>query len=307
MKGTLSITVGLLCAVIPGAEAAAGEEANKETVRQYVNELWNQGNFGVADTLLAKDFVRIGPTAGTTTHNRSAFKTYFTETRASYKNFKVAIDKLTAKGDTVMLSWTVTGAFTGTPDLPVTSGKAVDISGTSFFHLKAGKLTHERVSWDVVDWFRQVGVEPLSDETQQNMAIIRKSITEMYNKGNISAIDQFLTSDYVGHALGSGMTISGVPAVKETVAKSRAAFPDLYLTVENMVAEGDRVVVQWMARGTHKGEYLGIAPSGKSINIGGLTMYRLAGGKIAEAWSGWDQGSLFRQIGVEMPGKMTDE
>ena len=78
----------------------------------------------------------------------------------------------------------------------------------------------------------------------------------------------------------------------------RGAFPDTRITIEDQVAEGDRVVTRWTARGTHQGDLMGIPPSGASGEIGGVTINRISGGKIAETWGSYDLLGLIRQIGA---------
>ena len=303
MKLFLSSVAVLSCSLVSAATAVADEEANKQIVRRFVNEIWNKGNVKLADTLLAADFVRFGPTSRTSVHGRDALKEYVTKIRGAYTNFKVTIDEVTAKANTATLRWTVTGTFTGTDEIVVTGNKKVNISGTSMYQLAGGKIVEVRVSWDVLDWYRQVGVDPLPDQRQQDLTTVRRAITEMYNKGNTAAINEFFTTSVIGHSLGDGETTTGITAFRDGVTKARSAFPDLYLTVDDMVFEQGKVVVRWTARGTQKGEYHGLAPTNKIVKVGGLTMYRLVNGKIAETWSGWDRGELFRQLGVELPTK----
>ena len=80
------------------------------------------------------------------------------------------------------------------------------------------------------------------------------------------------------------------------------AFPDIQMTVEEQVAEGDRVVTRWSAQGTHEGELMGVPASGKQVTVSGITIARLADGKIQEEWSNWDGLGLMEQIGA-MPGE----
>jgi predicted ester cyclase len=86
--------------------------------------------------------------------------------------------------------------------------------------------------------------------------------------------------------------------VKAFVAAYRRAFPDAHSTVENQVAEEDKVVTRWRARGTHRGELGGMEPTGRGFEIDGITIERIAGGKIAEVWVARDELGLLRQLGV---------
>lgn len=101
--------------------------------------------------------------------------------------------------------------------------------------------------------------------------------------------------------MGDGETISGIDAFKDGVIKARTGFPDLYLTINDMVVEQDKVAAYWTARGTHQDEYRGVAPTHKPITVSGLTMYRIVDAKIAETWAARDRSELFRQLGATPP------
>jgi predicted ester cyclase len=89
-----------------------------------------------------------------------------------------------------------------------------------------------------------------------------------------------------------------VEGIKQIVQTYLSAFPDLAYTVEEQVAEGDMVVTRWRARGTHQGEFMGVAPSGNTIEVSGMSMYRIAGGEIAEDWVNWDALEMMHQVGA---------
>ncbi len=135
---------------------------------------------------------------------------------------------------------------------------------------------------------------------EENKAIIRRSVEEFWNKGNIAAIDEFYASNYVGHDP-SKLHAGNLEEFKGSAMAVFAGFPDLQVTIEDMVAEGDRVVKHWTARGTHQGEFMGIAPTGKQITITGMDIYRIAGNKIEECWSNSDSLGMMQQLGVVPP------
>jgi len=103
----------------------------------------------------------------------------------------------------------------------------------------------------------------------------------------------------VGH--GVPEVTHGPDAQKQSIAALRAAFPDFQLTIEDLIAEGDKVVLHWTARGTHKGEFMGIAPTGKQATVTGLSISRFAGGRIVELREIWDRLGLLQQLGVVPP------
>src|SRR3712207_2971834 len=102
---------------------------------------------------------------------------------------------------------------------------------------------------------------------EENKAVVRRETQEMYNHtGNLDAAEEIYTSDHVGRALGSPDT-QGVEAIKREVAEFRRAFPDVVSTIEDLVAEGDKVVARWSAQATHQGEYLGVPPTGNRVDF----------------------------------------
>jgi predicted ester cyclase len=134
---------------------------------------------------------------------------------------------------------------------------------------------------------------------EQDKASARR-LTEEAWSGNITVLDDVVAPDFVGHQPGGG-TIAGRAAYKEFVANFHKGLPDFRVTVEDQIAEGDRVVTRWSARGTHLGTYLGRAPTGKEILITGTTTARFVDGKHVEHWSNWDALGLLQQCGVVPP------
>jgi len=93
----------------------------------------------------------------------------------------------------------------------------------------------------------------------------------------------------------------GAAAYKKQLATLVAGFPDLRLTVEETISEKDKIVACWTLTGTHKGEFLGMAPTNKKVSITGITVHQIANGRILDSLTSWDAISLCRQIGVELP------
>jgi steroid delta-isomerase-like uncharacterized protein len=131
-----------------------------------------------------------------------------------------------------------------------------------------------------------------------NKAISRRADEELFNRGNLDVADELFAPDFVYHDPATGEDLSGPESVKRFAAALRAAFPDLHQTIEDQVAEGDRVAYRWTARGTHRGELLGAAPTGNRVTFSGITVARLASGRIEEMWESYDALGLLRQLGA---------
>jgi predicted ester cyclase len=129
-------------------------------------------------------------------------------------------------------------------------------------------------------------------------ALARRETEEILGEGNLDVADEIIAPDYVGHDPASPEPVRGPEGVKEQATGYRAAFPDLMITIEQQVAEGDTVVSRWTASGTHEGELFGIAPTGKQATITGISIERFVDGKVVEGHTNWDTFGLMQQLGV---------
>ena len=135
--------------------------------------------------------------------------------------------------------------------------------------------------------------------TEENKAVLRRN-GEALNTGDLAVADETIAPNYIYHGSG-GLEFKGPEGFKQIITMLRTAFPDLHVTVEDMVAEGDKVAHRLILRGTHKGEYMGIAPTGKQVTVSATTISRFAGGKEVEAWSNLDQLGMMQQMGIATP------
>jgi steroid delta-isomerase-like uncharacterized protein len=133
---------------------------------------------------------------------------------------------------------------------------------------------------------------------EENKAIFRRYVEELGNEGNFDLADEIF-DHYLAHQSDGTTLERGPEDVKRFMGEFRSAFPDFHSTIEDMVAEGDKVVTRWMARGTHQGEFRGIAPTGKEIEITGIGIFRFSTeGKVVESWDAMDQLGMMQQLGV---------
>ncbi len=133
---------------------------------------------------------------------------------------------------------------------------------------------------------------------KRNVALIRHLYEEI-DKGNEAVLEKVYASGFIKHdAASESPSPPGLSALKEGFARFAAAFPESEHIIEDIVAEGDKVVVRVTGRGVHRGEYLGVAPTGKRVRMSGIAIYRIAGGKIVEEWSVSDRLTFHRQLGL---------
>ena len=131
---------------------------------------------------------------------------------------------------------------------------------------------------------------------EENKALVRLFHEEFWNKGNLAAADELMTAGATAVLPGMGQV--DLTQLKVFAASLRGAFPDWYSTTDELMAEGARVAERWTGRGTHQGEFQGIAPTGRQITVPGFVFYRVASGKITEFRGLFDGLALMRQLGA---------
>jgi steroid delta-isomerase-like uncharacterized protein len=136
---------------------------------------------------------------------------------------------------------------------------------------------------------------PVSEEIK---ALVRRQEEDLFSGGNLDVADEIYAPDYVGHDPSNPEEVRGLQAAKQAAADYRRAFPDLRVTVEDLMAEGDKVAARLRVRGTHLGDLNGIAPTGRRVDFTGIVMSRVEGGRIAEDWANFDDLGMMRQLGV---------
>ena len=125
--------------------------------------------------------------------------------------------------------------------------------------------------------------------TEENRDTARRFFEQFLNKWDFDALDEIVTADFVHH---DNAATRSLEAYKDVISKGHSAFPESEFIVDDMLAEGGNVAVRWTWRGTQKGEWAGIAPTGKEVASPGISIFRFAGGRIAEVWACWDTSLL---------------
>ena len=132
--------------------------------------------------------------------------------------------------------------------------------------------------------------EPTKEEMltpDRNKALVCRWLEEVFSHGDLDAADGLFTPNYALHDPSFPLDVYGTEGVKHYVSAYCVAFPDLEVTVEDQLAEEDKVVTRWTARGTHSGKFLGLAPTRQEIAVSGIEFDRVVGGRIDEAWVGY--------------------
>ncbi len=135
---------------------------------------------------------------------------------------------------------------------------------------------------------------------EENKVLLQRAYEQIFNQGNLDQIEEFVSTDLVEHeAPPPGMEgLEGIEVLRQFVKVSRDAFPDLQFTVEDMIAEEDKVASRYTMRGTHQGEFMGVAPTGNRVEVTGIDIVRFEGGKIVEHWGNSDELGMMQQLGL---------
>lgn len=130
-----------------------------------------------------------------------------------------------------------------------------------------------------------------------NKTILSRFYKELFSRGDLSVADEIVAENYINHNPIPGES-PGREGLKGFVAYLRAGFPDIHFTVDDQLAEGDKVLTCWTVTGTHQGEFAGVPATGKSVNVAGMSVHRVGSGQIQEGWNNWDALGMMQQLGV---------
>ncbi len=133
---------------------------------------------------------------------------------------------------------------------------------------------------------------------EQNKALVIRHYDESWNQQDEDAVDEIFAEDFVGYSSGSPEPIKGREGVKQSLEGYLSAFPNLQMTIEETVADDDKVAVRWFAEGTHNGDFLGMPPTGKDVEVGGIDIFTVVDGQIKEAHGLYDHAGMMQQLGA---------
>lgn len=130
---------------------------------------------------------------------------------------------------------------------------------------------------------------------EENKELVRRLYTDFFNKGNLAIAEELFAPEYVNRSAPPGQT-PGPDGVRQRAVALRAAFPDLHNAIEDVIAESDKVVIRFIARGTHLGTFLNVPATGKQVTWAGIDVFTVVRGKLVEAWGNFDELGLLRQL-----------
>ena len=201
--------------------------------------------------------------------------------------------------------------------MPAT-GIQVVWTGITVAHLADGKIMEMWWAKDTLGMLQQLGVIPpmgppgdftwgtpsavigAPGDPAANKEILQHTVDDFWNQRDVGAIDELYATDYLGHDP-SGLHGATLDEFKQSTAGLFTAFPDFHLTIDDEIAEGDKVAKVWTVTGTHRGDFKGIPPTENHITITGINFYRIADGKVVETWWSSDALGMLGQLGVIPP------
>jgi steroid delta-isomerase-like uncharacterized protein len=140
--------------------------------------------------------------------------------------------------------------------------------------------------------------QPTNNQTTDNRQIAQRFMDECWNQGNLEMVPELVSSGCTYHDPVFPSLTSGADNIRRHIESCKSGFPDLTFTIDDTIAERNEVVLHWTARGTHKAQFLGMAPTNRNATVSGTSIYRIDGGKIVEQWSDWNLMSLLDQLGI---------
>jgi len=227
-----------------------------------------------------------------------AMKQLLTSVYAAFPDAQYVIQEQVAEGDKVVTRFKSTGTlqveFMGISP----SGRQITIDEVSVSRIAGGRIVEDWNIWDVLGLFRQLGAGP--ETVAGNKNLVRRYFEEVANKFKLAVIEEVFTGDTV-FAAPYFPKLRGLEGRKQVQAIAHSAYPNGHYTVKELIAEGNSVVARWTFRGTHKGEMMGMAPTGKKVSLTGTSTLAIRDRKIASEWADYDALGQWQQLGVIPP------
>ncbi|MGD0004931.1 MAG: ester cyclase [Anaerolineaceae bacterium] len=302
--------------------AAQKKTEEKRKFRHIPEIIMNKGELDLIDREIAEDYVEHIPLPPGFSPNREGFKQFVVMLRTAFPDLHYDVDHLTSndligENQKVVHRLTAHGTHTG-PWGPIpASGKCMTWTEIHFGLYVQDMLVEHWGNIDSLGIMQQMGVIPgwvekgsvpptpqtsgkVVTTYQQNSAMVRRYMRELWNKGKLEVADELVHPQGVSASL-PYMPV-GPEGVKLNVTTYRSAFPNLYILIQDILAEENVVAIRFTMLGTHQGTFMGIPPTGKEFEVDGCCIFSFGDGQIIEHWQETDLMGLFVQLGVGVGG-----
>lgn len=279
------------------------ESYNKQVYRRFVEEVINKGNTSIIPELYHPDYVDHNAPPGAP-HGTSVFEQVAAIPklfRGAFPDVHFTIEEMVEEGDWVATRVTGRAQHLGRPFMGMNpTGRKVTWASQGFFRMKDGKIVEHYGAPDLMGLRSQLAAPIEPGSLDENRAIVTRYVYEV-NMQNFDAFDEFVDPGFIDHDPIPNQQ-PGIPGLKDAYRMFTAAFPDVWFTFEDLIAQGDLVIGRGVIEGTHNGNFMGMAPpTGKRIHWTGTRMFRVKNGKVTEGWINLDFLGLLQQLGVIPP------
>ncbi len=275
------------------------ESAKKQVYRRFVEEVINKGDISVIPELYHPEYVdHSAPPgaehAGSVFEQVAAIPKMF---RGAFPDVHFTIESMVEDGDWVATRVTGRAQHIGRPFMGIDpSGWRLAWSSEGFFRIKDNKIIEHWGQPDMLGLYEQISAKPAPGSLDEARALVTRYVYHV-NMQHYDDFDNYVVPDYVDHDPIPGQQ-PGREGLKNAYRGFSDAFPDIWFTFEDLVAEGDLVVGRGVIEGTHTGHFLNLPPTNKKIKWTGTRMFRVRDGKVSEGWINFDLLSVFQQMGI---------
>ena len=283
-------------------------EQNKAIVRRAIEKGWNRADLAVIDELYAADFI-FHQESGEAMRGLDHFKAWLAVIHTAFPDIRYQIEAMVAEGDKVATRYTVRGTHRGDfRGLPAT-GRSFDLTGHLIHRVVAGKKTEGWGIWDTVGLMIQLGIIPPVRlgggapplDTAANIVATRRLFEALSSRDPEvlpTAIDELMIPEFVTHGDALFPLVYGRDALRQAIPRFKAAFPDATATIQQIFAEGHKVMVHVQVSGTHEGEWMGVPATHRSMTWTASSIIRFnSAGKMVERWVIEDELGVMQQLG----------
>jgi steroid delta-isomerase-like uncharacterized protein len=282
-------------------------DSNQAIARRYYYEIMNGANYSVIDKLMTRDFVFHAPPIRPL--ELEGFQQLISCFHKAFPDVYYNLETLIGEENKVAVKWTAYATHLG-PIQTVKgkcdpTGKKVAITGVTWFHLHNNKIQRIYVNEDVIGLLFQLGVlptpveeQPTQSSPESNKAMVNRYFAEIMSEGNLAVIDELMSDEFIIRISSLHEPFRGKEGMKQFVTGLRTAFPDIKFTIENAIAEGNKIACQFTSISTHKAEFAGIPATGKIVKDEGTDIFTFTNGKIAEILVHENALGLMEQLGA---------
>ena len=266
-------------------------EQNKTAIKQWFDS-FNRGRdaaLAVPDEVVTHDYVMHDPSGDL--HGREALREFVRSLFGGLPDLTMALDEIMAEGDRLAYRFTVSGTHTGELMGLAATGKHVEVSITSMARFAGGKMAEEFQTWDFHGFLQQIS------STELHKLLAHRFFEEVLNQRNWAIAQEICADDFVFRAwhLPECRGWQGLKQIYDAMDRS---FSGIHYSIQEMIPEGERVIVHWMGCCTSVGDFMGFSATGKPGTLEGTTTLRMVNGKIVEHSGQWDAVGLLQSIGA---------